>query len=158
MHKLRFLTAILTLMTSAATPSPVPTGNVVPGQYLVGTWTCKYMAGAQRITYSATFAHAMGGSWMRETDSSGGAAKGEALYTYNPKSPTWTAVIVGSDGTVTIFRAVGPSATHIVYHSVYPDASMTDVFDRLSSTKYALHFTQIANGKSIKSSDICTKT
>jgi hypothetical protein len=158
MHKLRLITAIMTLMASATTPRPVPTGNVVPGRDLVGTWNCTYTAGAHPTTYSATFAYAMGRSWMHEIDSSGGAANVEALYTYEPKSTTWTAVITGSDRTVTIFRAVGASVTHIVYHSVYPDASMTDIFDRLSATKYALHFTQIANGKTTRSSDVCIKT
>ena len=158
MHKMRLLMAIMTLMASAATPRPLPTGNVVPGRDLLGTWKCTYTAGAHPMTYSATFAYAMGGSWMRETDFSGGAANGEALYSYDRKSATWTAVIVLGDHTVTIFRASGPSATHIAYHSVYPDASMTDIFDRISPTKYALHFTQIANGKPTKSNDTCTKT
>ena len=158
MQNLRLLIAMFTLLATAATPRPAAATDVVPGRALLGTWHCTYMAGGHATMYSATFAHAMGGIWMHETDSAHGAPQGEALYTYDSKSKTWTAVFVGSDRTATVFRAVGPSTTHIVYHSVYPDRSMSETFDWPAPRKYTLHFTQVAGGKTIRSNDICTKT
>ncbi len=124
---------------------------------LVGTWTCTYAIGSQRVTYKASFAYDMRNNWMRERDAWSGGGSDEDLFTYDPKAHAWTAIVVENERNAVVFRAYGSSADHVVYRSVYPDPSMTDVFDRLSPTKYTLHFSQRANGKTTNSSDTCVK-
>ena len=58
--------------------------------------------------------------------------------------------MIEPERTTTIFRATGTDGSHIVYHSAYPDASMTEVFDRIASNRYTLHFKQKASGKAAK--------
>lgn len=125
--------------------------------YLVGTWKCTYQAGAVHATYQATFAYAMGANWMRERDVWRGGGGDEALLTYEPKTRAWTEAVFEADRTITVFRAHGTSAEHVVYRSILPDTKYTDVFDWVSSTKYQLHFSQIAGGKTTKSLDTCSK-
>ena len=58
-----------------------------------------------------------------------------ALFTYEPKRHSWTEVIVEPERTATVFRGAGSNPNHVVYRSIYPDASMTDIFDRKSPTE-----------------------
>lgn len=124
---------------------------------LVGTWNCSYQAGKTRVAYKAVFSYDLGDNWMLERDTS---ARGSDLgmLTYDPKRPGWTAVVIAQDRTTTLFRAAGDNPNHIVYRSVYPDASLTDIFDRTSPTTYTLHFAQTAGGKTVKSADRCVKS
>jgi hypothetical protein len=127
-------------------------------RFLVGRWNCTYSAGKVHVAYAATFSYDMGGNWLRESDSSTGGGAGLGMFTYEPKRHGWTAVVLENDRSTTVFRAPGSNPNHIVYHSVYPDASMTDVFDRASPTRYTLQFSQITGGKTMKSTDTCVKT
>ncbi len=129
-----------------------------PWQYFVGTWSCSYRAGKTQTAYKAAFAYDMGGSWMRERDTWTGSGSDLGMFTYEPKRRVWTAVVLEQEGATVVFRASGSNPNHVVYRSVYPDASMTDVFDRDSPTRYTLHFTQSAGGKTVKSADTCVKT
>jgi hypothetical protein len=126
-------------------------------RFLAGTWNCSYDTGKTRITYRATFAYEMGDNWLRESDSWPGGGGDLGMFTYE-RNRGWTAVVLESDRHTVIMRATGSDPNHIVYRSDYPDASMTDVFDRISATRFTLHFTQIGNGKAMKSHDICVKT
>jgi hypothetical protein len=126
-------------------------------RFLVGTWNCTYHLAKTHLTYKATFSYDMNGNWMRERDSWAGGGGDEGLFTYEAKRHWWTAVIVEQDRTTTVFRGAGSDPNHVVYRSIYPDASMTDVFDRVSPARYTLHFTQNAGGKSTKSMDTCVK-
>ena len=123
---------------------------------MIGSWTCSYTMGGQTSAYTAVMSWALGGTWIRERDSSTGFSD-EGLFTYNPGKHQWSFVVVDSTRTPTLFVANGASSTHVVYHSVYPDASMTEIFDRVSPTKYTIHFTQTAGGKTTSSVDVCTK-
>jgi hypothetical protein len=135
---------------------PASAADLSSLHFLVGTWHCTYDAGKTRSAYRATFAYEMNGGWMREIDSwNGGGDQG--MITYNPQHG-WTAVVLGPVGTTTVFRASGTNSSRIAYRSVYPDTSMTDVFERSSPTRYTLHFTQTKNGKTASSFDTCTKT
>jgi hypothetical protein len=125
--------------------------------FLVGTWHCTYDAGKTRSTYRATFAYEMNGGWIREVDSWSGGGGDQGMIAYNPEHG-WTAVVLGPGATTTVFRASGTNSNRIAYRSVYPDASMTDVFERSSPTSYTLRFTQSKNGKTASSHDTCTKT
>lgn len=143
---------MLGVMPAAASD---PLGSL---RYLVGTWNCTYRAGKVQAKYTATFAYDMSGNWMRERDSWAGGGGDQAMFTYEPKRRNWTAVVTERERTTTIFRAGGANLSHLVYRSVYPDASMTDIFDRASSTQYTLHFTQTTGGRTVRSNDTCVKT
>jgi hypothetical protein len=58
----------------------------------------------------------------------------------------------------TVFRTADNNLDRAVYRSIYPDASMTDNFNRTSPPRDAVHFTQTAGRKAIKSTDTCVKT
>jgi hypothetical protein len=126
-------------------------------RFLVGTWNCTYQAGRASLSYHATYAYDMKDNWMSERDVWKGGGADQGMFTFDPKRG-WTAVVILPDRTTTIFHATGKNGGHIVYHSVYPNASMTDLFDRVSSTRYTLHFKQKTNGKTMTSTDTCVKT
>jgi hypothetical protein len=94
---------------------------------------------------------------MRESDSWAGGGSDEDLFAYSPKTQTWTAVAVESKRDTVVFVAHGSDPKHIVYRSVYPHPSASDAFDWVSPTKYTLHFSQTANGKTAASADTCVK-
>jgi hypothetical protein len=125
---------------------------------MTGTWNCTYNTGKTTATYKAVFSYEMSGNWLRERDSWVHGGSDEGLFTYEPKRSAWTEIVVEPDRTTTIFRGPGANPNHIVYRSIYPDASMTDVFDRTSPARYSLHFTQAVDGKTIASVDTCVKT
>jgi hypothetical protein len=150
------LTAVLPLSVLGLTRSGA-SDPMASLRFLVGNWTCTYHLGAAHVTYKATFAYDMGGNWMHERDFWPGGGSDEALVTYEPKQHTWTAVVVENERTTTVFRANDFGAAHIVYQSVYPDASMTEVVDSVSPQRYALRFSRAANGKVMQSFDSCVK-
>ena len=98
---------------------------------------------------------ARGGHTLRESASWAGGGD-EELLAYDAHRG-WTALVFEDQGTATILRASGSNATHIVYRSVYPDASIAETFDRISATKYTLHATVRSGGKTISSVDTCVK-
>ena len=126
--------------------------------YLVGTWTCTYNNGTQHIPYTATYAYVMDKNWLRERDAwAGGGGSDVGLTTYDPKEKAWTEIVAESERSTTVFRATGSSSAHRVYHSVLPNEPMTLTFDRVSDTKYTLHFNGVYGGKAMTSHDTCTK-
>jgi hypothetical protein len=153
---MRLLASLLfcVAIESASAPAADPMSAL---GFLVGTWHCSYNAGKVHGAYTATFSYDLGGNWMRERDSWTGGGGDQGMFTYEPKRRAWSAVVIEEDRTTVVFRGAGNDANHIVYRSVYPDASMTDIFERRSATSYALHFTQNAGGKTTKSTDTCVK-
>ena len=150
---------IAALCAALLSAAPVAAADPLSSlRYLVGTWSCSYNAGKNHITYKAVYAYDMANNWMRESDSWAGGGNDLGMLTYDPKHHGWTAVIVEPERSATIFRSDGGDYAHIVYHSMYPDTSMTEVFDRQSQTRYTLHFTQTGRGRTIKSTDLCLKT
>lgn len=124
--------------------------------FLIGVWTCSYAGGGQHLTYTATFAYDMSNNWISQRDAWSGGGGDVGYLTYIPKEKVWTYAVFESERTTTLFRGTG-DASHIVYRSIYPDAKFTDVFDRVSPTKYTLHFSGIVGGKPMTSLDVCTK-
>jgi hypothetical protein len=123
--------------------------------YLVGTWNCTYRAGAARFVYDATYAYDRDGHTLRQIDSWAGGG-GEELLAYGAQR-RWTAVVLDDQGTATIMLGSGSDPNHIAYHSVYPDASIAETFDRISATEYTLHATVRSDGKTITSVDTCLR-
>jgi hypothetical protein len=146
---------VLTVIGIAPAAAADPLGSL---RTMVGTWSCTYNAGKTRMKYTAIFSYDLAGNWMRERDTWSGGGSDEGLLTYDPKQRAWTEVVVEPERSTVVFRAAGTDPNHVVYRSVYPDASMTDVFDRIYPTRYTLHFTQIAGSKTTKSFDTCAKT
>src|SRR5579863_1693083 len=104
--------------------------------FLIGAWTCTYAAGSQHTTYAANFSHDLGGNWILERDAWTGGGGDVAYLTRDAKGGGWTYAAFEDDRTVTIFRAKDEGVNHIVYRSVYPNGGWTDVFDKVSPTKY----------------------
>jgi hypothetical protein len=125
--------------------------------FMIGSWTCSYTLGKQTASYNATMSWALGGSWIRERDTWAGGGGDEGLFTYNPSKRQWTSVVIESNRVPTLFVADDTGSAHVAYRSVYPDASMIDAIDRISPTKYTVHFTQTVGGKTTHSVDVCTK-
>lgn len=147
----------LGLLLGALSTAPATASDPLSAlRSLVGTWDCSYQAGKTIAKYKAVFAYDLGGNWLLERDTwAGGGDMG--MITYQPKSRTWSEIVVEHDRTTTLFRATGDNPNYVVYRSVYPDASMTDIFDRTSSTTFELHFTQTTGGTTVKSIDRCVK-
>ncbi|MFY9664425.1 MAG: hypothetical protein WAL67_14280 [Candidatus Cybelea sp.] len=149
---------IVCLILAASTLAPASANDPLASlHFLVGSWNCTYQAGKASLSYHATYAYDMKDNWLSERDGWKGGGADAGMFTYDPKRG-WTAVVIEPERTTTIFHATGANASHIVYHSLYPDASMTEAFDRVSSTRYTLHFKQKANGKTVTSIDTCVKT
>ena len=151
----RFVIAVVTLVVaSAATPS---NDRLTSLNYLLGTWTCSYHAlGAPVSSYSATYSYDVSGNWLKEVDTfSGGGDVG--FYTYDRKNRVWSFVVVDSSRATTIFRAADDGTDRHLWHSIYPDTSMTERTDKDSATQYSIHFMQTTKGKTTTSWDACKK-
>jgi hypothetical protein len=149
------LPAVGLLVALGATPAgkdPMAALN-----FLVGNWTCTFHQGPVRVTYKATYAYDLGGNWMRERDSWTGGGGDEGSITFDPKHREWLEVVLEQEHAATLFHAAYSGPAHIVYKGLYPDTNLTDVFDRISPTRYTLHFSGKLNGKYIKSYDTCVK-
>jgi hypothetical protein len=153
---MRFVLGCIFLGVAALAPASAndPLSSL---RYLVGAWNCTYHAGATRVSYKALFSYDMGGNWVRERDSWAGGGNDLGMFTYEPKRHGWTAVVIEPERSTVVFRASGDNPNHIVYRSLYPDTSMTEIFVRDSPTRYTLQFTQISTGKTTKSNDLCVK-
>ena len=151
----RFLAAaLLALLCVSPATAADPLASL---SYLVGSWNCTYNAGTQHIAYTATYAYAMGNNWMRESDTWAGGGSDVGLTTYEPKTNSWTEIVAENERSTTIFRAKGSDGAHRVYKSVYPNALLNLTFDRVSGTKYTLHFHGAYAGKMMTSYDTCVK-
>lgn len=147
-------TGLLFVMVSAL---PAPASDPLSSlRFLAGSWNCTYHSGKTHLNYKAVFSYDMDGNWMTERDAWAGGGGDQGMFTYEPKRRSWSAVVLEPDRTTTLFRGTG-SPNHVVYRSVYPDASMVELFDRVSPTRYTLHFTQSARGKRVESTDTCKK-
>jgi len=145
---------VLTLLCAAPAGAADPLASL---SYLVGTWNCTYNAGTQQIKYTAAYDYVMGNNWMRERDALTGGGSDVGLTTYEPKTNTWTEVGAENGRSTTVFRAKGSDGGHRVYQSVYPNALLNLTFDRVSDTKYTLHFHGTYEGKTMTSFDVCAK-
>ncbi|MBV9718704.1 MAG: hypothetical protein JOZ77_05265 [Candidatus Eremiobacteraeota bacterium] len=125
--------------------------------YLVGTWSCTYNAAGRHIAYTATYDYVAGNNWLRERNASSAGFSDVGLTTYEPKSNAWTEIVAGSDRSTTLFRAKGSDSAHRLYRSILPNALMMLRFDRVSNSKYTLHFSGTYAGKRMTSYDVCTK-
>jgi hypothetical protein len=147
---------VLASLVLAAT-LPATAAPLARLHYLVGTWKCTYRAGAARLAYDATYAYERDGHALREIATWAGGGD-EELLTYDVKRGGWTAVVLDDEGTATLMRGTGGDPNHFAYRSVYPDASIAVMFDRLSATEYTLHATVGAvAGKTITSVDTCLR-
>jgi hypothetical protein len=158
-HDERLFVGIVVMLASLVLAAALPaTAAPLAGlHYLVGTWNCTYRAGAVRVAYADTYAYDRDGHALRQIASWAGGGGDEELLAYDTKGRGWTAVVLDDQGTATIMRATGSDPNHIAYRSVYPDASIAVMFDRISATEYTLHATVRSGGKTIASVDTCLR-
>jgi hypothetical protein len=150
---------VLWLVWAMLAFSPVVAGDSLSSlRYLVGNWNCSYQAGKTHVDYKATYTYDIGNNWLRENDSWSHGGGDLGMITYDPKARQWIAAVMDDRRTIVVFHAGGSNPNHLVYRSAYPNAKLTNVFDRVSPTRYTLHFTASVGGKSMKSTDVCTKT
>ena len=155
MRKLFSAAALLALLCVTPAKASDPLASL---SYLVGSWNCTYNAGTQHVKYTAQYAYVMGNNWMRESDEwAGGGGSDVGLTTYEPKTNSWTEIVAENERSTTVFRAKGSDGGHRVYHGVYPNALFTLTFDRVSDSKYMLHFHGTYGGKMMTSYDTCAK-
>lgn len=122
---------------------------------LVGKWTCTYHVGSQQSSFSAAFAFTQDGNWLRETDSWPGGGD-EGLITYVPTTRTWTTLVADSGRGATVFKAKETGSSTLVYHSIYPDSTLTVTYSYLSTTRYDVHAV-ITGPHPSTSTDVCAK-
>lgn len=125
--------------------------------FLIGAWSCSYTAGGHSTLYSTTFGYDLGKNWIVERDTYGGGGGAVAYLTNDRKAYGLTYAVFGSDRSTTIFRAGDDQPSYIVWRSVFPKQGLTDVFQRVSSKKFTLHFSGVLDGQAVTSSDVCTK-
>lgn len=125
--------------------------------FLVGTWNCTYSTGKATVYYKATYTFDLRNNWLRVNDAWSGGGNDLGMITYEPHRRGFTAVIMDDQRATVVFHANGSNPDTIVYHSVFPNAMLTDVFQRDSPTRYRLHFTQTAGHRSLRSTDVCVK-
>jgi len=154
---LRYSLAALTLAGFCAMPASAA-DPMTSLQYLVGTWNCSFPLGGRQVTYKATFSYDLGNNWLREDDSWPGGGTDLTMLTYDPKAASWIVTIAEQERSAVVFRGTGNDPGHVVYHSVYPDAGATNIFDRVSPTSYTVHFSQTTGGKTTTSVTACVKT
>jgi hypothetical protein len=147
-----FVCAALALSPAAAADSLSSLG------YLVGSWNCGYQAGKTHVNYKATYIYDIGNNWLRENDSWSHGGSDLGMITYEPKARQFVAVVMDDQRAAVVFHASGSNPNHLVYHSAYPNAKITNVFDRNSATRYTLRFSAVTGGRKVESSDVCTKT
>lgn len=151
----RFIASVAVFaLCVAGAPAADPLASL---RFLVGTWHCTYQAAKTHIGYKATFSYDMGGNWLRESDSWTGGGSDVGMISYDQKRHGWIELVLVNERAAFVFHAAGSNPNHVVYRSVYPDASMIDIFDRSSPARYTLHFTQTVGRKVTKSNDTCAK-
>lgn len=153
---MRLLAASLVLAVFAS--SPVPAADSLSSlHYLVGNWNCTYQAGKTVVYYKAAYTYDVGNNWLRENDSWAHGGSDLGMITYDPRSRKWISTVMDGQRSVVVFHAGGSDPSHLVYHSVYPNAKLTNVFERKSQTRYTLHFSGNMGGQRLKSADVCIK-
>jgi hypothetical protein len=123
-------------------------------KFLVGRWNCTSTVAGKTQTYTATYAYALGGKWLRTINSSKGYSS-EDMMTYG--NHEWTVVDMEPTGAMSVLKAPDTGAAHIAMQTAYPKPGLNVTFDRASWTKYSLTFSGTLNGKPAKWKDTCTK-
>lgn len=154
---MRVLAALL-VWAVLAPASAVAADPLSSLRFLVGNWNCTYQAGRTRVYYKATYVYDLGNNWVRENDTWTHGGSDLAMITYEPRERQWISVVVDGQRSTVVFHAGGSNPNHLVYRSAYPTTKLTNIFDRNSSTRYTLHFSGTIGGRSVKSTDVCTKT
>ena len=150
MRRIALLAALVLTAASPAMAAPIA------GMHsLVGAWKCTYRAGAIRLDYAATWAYDLDGHTLRQIDSWTGGGAEELLA--SAAHGGWKAVVFDDHGDTTVMLGTGSDPKHIAFHSVYPDASIAETFDRISTTAYALHATVRSGATTTVSVDTCLR-
>ena len=157
MQKPAYLRTVAFIVSAAAAATIPGSAAGIDGlHYLAGSWKCTYRAGAVHLPYATTYAYDRSGHILRQVASWTGGGD-EELLGYDAQHGRWNAVVVDDQGNATVMRATGSDPKHIAYHGVYPDASISVTFDRISATEYTLHVTVHSGGKTITSVDTCLR-
>jgi hypothetical protein len=123
--------------------------------YLVGTWNCSSTVGGQTQRYTAHYAYASGGGWLRTINTSK-TFSSEDMMTY--ANHRWIVIDMEPTRLWSVLSAPDTGAAHIPLRTEYPKPGLNVTFDRVTMQKYTLSFSGTINGKRAKWADTCTKT
>ena len=134
-----------------------PAGAFGDLHFLIGKWSCSFAMGTQRGVYTATYAVALDGAGLLQTDTWTGGGGDAGMYSYDASTHRFNETVVVSSGQTTVFLGTPEGSKQIAYRSVYPDASAREIFQRISDSQYTLDYHQTQHGKTLSSKDICRK-
>jgi hypothetical protein len=150
---LRHSIAIAGLLAIGAAPLNAASPMKLVG-YLAGTWNCSSTVGGTTTTYTANYAYALGGKWLRTINASK-KYQSEDMMTYVNRG--WTVIDMEPTGTMSVLTAPDTGVAHFAFKTQYPKAGLTVTFDRVSMMKYTLTFGGTQGGKPVHWVDTCTK-
>jgi hypothetical protein len=150
----KLVICVMTLLCTCGAAPSSPLGDL---QFLIGTWRCSYASGSQHGVYTASYAPALNGSGLLQTDSWNGGGGDAAIYSYQAATRRVNVTVVEENGETTVFLGT-PAGGRIAYRSVYPDSTAKETFERVTGSEYTLGFTQTQHGKTIASKDVCVRT
>jgi hypothetical protein len=145
--------AILALFMLGAPPLRAASPMKLLG-YLTGTWDCTSTVGSTTTKYTADYAYALGGKWLRTINASP-KYHSEDMMTYENRQ--WTVVDMEPTGSMSVLTGPDTGTAHIALKTAYPKSGLTVTFDRLSAEKYTLTFGGTLLGKPAHWVDACVK-
>ncbi|HET7813484.1 MAG TPA: hypothetical protein VFL13_03850 [Candidatus Baltobacteraceae bacterium] len=149
------LLALVALL--GAGTAPTRTANPIAlMNYLPGTWTCSTTFGGGALTYQARYAYDQNQTWLTAIDTSK-MGTDRLMISYDKAKHRFRALVADSGGGITVFEAPDTGLAHIVYKSVFPDATMQETFDRISDMHYTTHFRQHTDKGLVTVTDDCRK-
>jgi hypothetical protein len=149
----RCIAAVLALFCVGAAPLRAASPMKLAG-YLVGRWNCSSTAAGTTTRYTAQYNYALGGKWMRTTNTSV-KSQSEDMMTY--VNGGWTVIDMEPTGTMSVLTGPDTGMAHIALTTRYPKPGLNVTYDRISMTKYTLTFTGNLGGKPAHWIDTCTK-
>jgi hypothetical protein len=147
----------LALTSSPAIAAPPNSAQMAKLANWIGTWDCKWKAGASSGVLVATFAPVMDGAWLEETEAveSGGKTVVQTMHFtgYDPSSKHWIHAGPNADGTY----EVAQSDDLAVWKNLLPVGAGEGKLVRPSDTEYIISEDFQQDGKTETYVNDCTK-
>ena len=124
---------------------------------LKGQWVCA-QTGSSSGTYNQDWTAALGGTWLRATDSTAkGQVTGEHTVTFNKATSTWVVLDAFLPGSYDVLHGTSAGPNHIAFHAVYPKLALAVTYNRVSPASYTIDVNGNIQGKKVLTRSVCTK-